>query len=671
MIQLNSALVILLVVIVMLFGIYLRFKTRIASRASRPLAIFLIVFLAIASGGVVSAQVTRNPAPLNAITSLPPVTPGDPTPGNPPLLTAVAEPSNLGDFVRDQTALLKLGKSLFWDMQLGSDGIQSCASCHFHAGADNRSKNQINPGLLASLKDTTFQVGGGPNYQLTAADFPFHKLSDPNDRTSTILSDPNDVASSQGVFNSVLVETVPGQAADNVTSTPDPDGFQINGINVRRVEPRNTPTVINAIFNKLQFWDGRAKETFNGMNINGAADSSAKVYKAVKNNAVDEVTVALNNSSLASLVTGPPLSPFELSAGGRSLHDIGGKFLARRRKKSIALRPLAKQIVHPQDSVLGADSSSPQPGLKIPTYDALIQQAFKPEWWSVNNKIIEVNSNGTTTVKNIGQGVALLDNQFTLGQYNFGLFAGLAMQKYMSTLVSDQTPFDKFQAGDTTALTAQEKSGLTVFVTASNGTGTTPGTNGGGYCNTCHTIPEFTRASVRRTAGVASTDSGNPLINAATNGFFANYGVRPASEDPGAGDFITSRFKAPSLRNIALTAPYMHNGGMATLEQVVDFYSRGRGDDGGRTAQILGLNSQQKADLVTFLRTGLTDQRVLLEQAPFDHPQLFIPNGHPGNQFSVTSSGNTNGFPTATDQLVEIPAVGRNGVTTPKPNFLE
>jgi cytochrome c peroxidase len=671
MIQLNSTLVILPVLIVMLFGIYLRFKTRIASRASRPLAIFLIVFLAIASGGLVSAQVTRNPAPLNNITSLPAATPGDPTPANPPLLTAVAEPSNLGDFVRDQTALLKLGKSLFWDMQLGSDGIQSCASCHFHAGADNRSKNQINPGLLASLKDTTFQVGGGSNYQLTAADFPFHKLADPSDRTSTVISDPNDVASSQGVFNSVLVATVPGQAVDSTTSVADPDGFQINGINVRRVEPRNTPTVINAIFNKLQFWDGRAKETFNGMNINGAADSSAKVYKAVKNNAVDEVTVALNNSSLASLVTGPPLSPFELSAGGRSLHDIGGKFLARRRKKSTALRPLAKQIVHPQDSVLGADSSSPQPGLKIPTYDALIQQAFKPEWWSVNNKIIEVNTDGTTTVKNIGQGVALLDNQFTLGQYNFGLFAGLAMQKYMSTLVSDQTPFDKFQAGNTNALTAQEKSGLTVFVTASNGTATIPGTNGGGYCNTCHTIPEFTRASVRRTAGVASTDSGNPLINAATNGFFANYGIRPASEDPGAGDFITSRFKAPTLRNIALTAPYMHNGGMATLEQVVDFYNRGRGDDGGRNAQILGLNSQQKADLVTFMRTGLTDQRVLLEQAPFDHPQLFIPNGHPGNQFSVTSSGNTNGTPTATDQLVEIPAVGRNGVTTPKPNFLD
>ncbi|MEH2142434.1 cytochrome c peroxidase [Nostoc sp.] len=300
MIPSNDALAMLLVLILMLFWIYLRYKTRIGSRYSRPLAIFVIVSLAIAGGGIVSA-VTPNPAPLNNITSLPAATTGDPNPANPPLLTAVAQPTNLGDFVQDQTALLKLGKSLFWDMQLGSDGIQSCATCHFHAGADNRSKNQINPGFLASLKDTTFQVGGGANYQLTAADFPFHKLADPNDRTSTVISDPNDVASSQGVFNSVLNNTVPGQAEDSTTSKPDPDGFQVNGINVRRVEPRNTPTVINAIFNKLQFWDGRAKETFNGVSIKGAADFNAKVYIATKANQLTPVSVSLNNSSLASL----------------------------------------------------------------------------------------------------------------------------------------------------------------------------------------------------------------------------------------------------------------------------------------------------------------------------------------------------------------------------------
>ncbi|MCC5617493.1 cytochrome C peroxidase [Nostoc sp. CHAB 5836] len=646
----------------------LRFQLRpVSKRYSRFVAVFAIVVVAIAGGGLVSAQVTlspgANPAPLNNITSVPAPTTGDPTPAQPPLLTAVAQPSNLADFVQDETALLKLGKSLFWDMQLGSDGIQSCASCHFHAGADNRSKNQISPGLLASVKDITFQVGGGANYQLTAADFPFHKLADPNNRDSTLLSDANDIASSQGVFHTELISTVPGQAEDNVTSTPDPDGFQVNGINVRRVEPRNTPTVINTIFNKLQFWDGRAKETFNGVNTEGAADSNAKVYKASKPNTLTEVAVALNNSSLASLVTGPLVSPFETSANGRVLREIGSKFLSRAGKKLHTLRPLAKQVVHPQDGVLGADSRSPQPGLNIPSYDNLIKQVFKKEWWQ-SNKIIQLNADGSGTILQQGAvGQTLPENQFELRDWNFSLFAGLAMQKYISTLVSDQTPFDKFQAGNINALTEPEKSGLSLFVNTV--------ANGGANCNTCHTIPEFTRASVRRTAGVASTDPTDPLINNAANGFFANYGIRPASDDPGAGNTTRSLFKAPALRNIALSAPYMHNGGMATLEQVVDFYNRGRGDDGGPGVGGLNLSDAKKADLVTFLRTGLTDQRVLLDQAPFDHPQLFVPNGHPGNQFSVTPSGNTNGTPTATDELVEIPAVGQNGLALPRPNFLE
>jgi len=318
--------------------------------------------------------------------------------------------------------------------------------------------------------------------------------------------------------------------------------------------------------------------------------------------------------------------------------------------------------VDPQDSVLGADSRYPRPGLNIPSYDNLIKQTFKKEWWK-SNKIIQVNSDGTRTIlQQHAVGQPLPDNQFELRQWNFSLFVGLAMQRYMSTLVSDQTPFDRFQAGDIHALTDQEIRGLTVFV---NNTG-----NGGGNCNTCHRIPEFTRASVRNTMGVASTDEGDPLINDAANGVFANYGVRPASEDPGAGDTTTSRFKAPGLRNIALTAPYFHNGGMATLEEVVQFYNRGR-DFNAAPGAPLNLDDQQQADLVEFLRTGLTDPRVLHEEAPFDHPQLFIPNGHPSDESVVTWSGNMNGFPAATDELVEIPAVGRNGVASPPPNFLE
>ena len=61
----------------------------------------------------------------------------------------VPEPANLSDFVKDKTAAIALGKALFWDMQVGSDSVQACASCHSKAGADSRTKNQLDPGLNA------------------------------------------------------------------------------------------------------------------------------------------------------------------------------------------------------------------------------------------------------------------------------------------------------------------------------------------------------------------------------------------------------------------------------------------------------------------------------------------------------------------------------------------
>ena len=54
----------------------------------------------------------------------------------------------LKDYVQDRAAAVRLGKALFWDMNIGSDGKTACASCHFQAGADNRIKNQISPTLL-------------------------------------------------------------------------------------------------------------------------------------------------------------------------------------------------------------------------------------------------------------------------------------------------------------------------------------------------------------------------------------------------------------------------------------------------------------------------------------------------------------------------------------------
>src|SRR5918911_5637272 len=162
-----------------------------------------------------------------------------------PLSTvAVPQPANLADFVKDKGAAIALGKALFWDTQVGSDGIQACATRRFHAGADSRTTNQLSPGLnrrtpdlSAPDPDTSFQIGG-PNYTLKAADFPFHKLSDPQDRNSDVVRDTSNIVSSQGVFMRAFNDVTPGQAIDMCHPLTDTTGFNIGGINTRRVEPR-------------------------------------------------------------------------------------------------------------------------------------------------------------------------------------------------------------------------------------------------------------------------------------------------------------------------------------------------------------------------------------------------------------------------------------------------
>jgi cytochrome c peroxidase len=144
-------------------------------------------------------------------------------------------------------------------------------------------------------------------------------------------------------------------------------------------------------------------------------------------------------------------------------------------------------------------------------------------------------------------------------------------------------------------------------------------------------------------------------------------GIAPAplncSDEVARGGF----FKAPQLRNVALTAPYFHNGGQLTLEQVVEYYNRG-GDfntvaevkNMDPDIEILGLTLQDRQDLVDFLRNGLTDPRTVKQSAPFDHPQLILPNGHPaGDAYPVQADPQHPGQ--ATNQFMEIPAVGTNG----------
>ena len=158
-------------------------------------------------------------------------------------------------FIGKKSSLNRLGKSLFWDQAAGSDG-QACASCHFHAGADNRVKNQLSPGLNRvdsngnPNPDTSFQStasggNGGPNYTLVENDFPFHQFNNPDNRSSGVKFTTNDIVSSQGTFGGNFV-AVPGvdELDDICDRFPDPV-FHVNYSGVRKVEPRHTqPSLI-------------------------------------------------------------------------------------------------------------------------------------------------------------------------------------------------------------------------------------------------------------------------------------------------------------------------------------------------------------------------------------------------------------------------------------------
>ena len=629
----------------------------------------------------------------------------------------IPSPSNIGDFIADYQSALVLGKSLFWDTQVGSDGVTACATCHFHAGADRRNLNTLAPALLRLGPDGSpqpdWKIDKGANAQLSAADFPFHRLANPKDRRSSVISTTDDIVGSQGVFKASYAQATP-RRAEEIRPTSQDGIYHVSGVNTRRVAPRNTPSVINAVFYLRNFWDGRAQDVFNGVNSFGLRDPDARVLVAESPRKMAEEQVLLHYSSLASQAVAPPLSDVEMSAVGRSFADLG--------KKLLQLRPLARQKVHPEDSVLGGQRVHPTgKGLRIPSYLQLVQQAFRPKWWQGQAWVQRLADGRTQLIQPPNTPTT---NQYNHPSWNFALFFGIALQVYQSTLVSDDAPFDRYAEGYQTALTPQQQRGFQLF-------------NGKAKCISCHSGAEFSSATVSHieklqalpriadpgeaaAVEVEGTQveriesmvfaSGQPVVDGSgfvnttgrhvvyDNGFY-NIGVRPTSDDLGIGStdpfglplsearlfylgklaslglpapaFSVSphytpsadgAFKTPSLRNVELTAPYFHNGGQLTLRQVLDFYDRG-GDfrdlnirDVPTDITALGLTHSEKEAIVAFM-LSLTDPRVKYEQAPFDHPQLFVPNGHPtsGSGLQVDAQGQ------ALTNYIEIPAVGRRG----------
>jgi cytochrome c peroxidase len=156
-----------------------------------------------------------------------------------------------------------------------------------------------------------------------------------------------------------------------------------------------------------------------------------------------------------------------------------------------------------------------------------------------------------------------------------------ALAAFQRTLITNNSPFDQYAAGNVDALTPSQRRGLALF------------RSGATRCFECHTAPTFATDTFR-VVGVPSDDPGRAGV---------------------VDDGVTGAFKVPTLRNIALTAPYMHNGSLETLEAVVDFYADGGGRIHGQEnvdvfVQGFELTDQERLDLVAFLY-ALTDESSL------------------------------------------------------------
>ena len=546
---------------------------------------------------------------------------------------------DVSDYIADEKAAIALGKALFWDQQMGSDGVIACATCHFSFGVDARTTNTIAPGGFASAQSPDFDDDSffGPNEQLTPEMFPFHKKVDPlkrtidfpddenlagenedrNDHEDNILSNNNDVLGSAGIsrrlFDGLIkagsvyaaVEKGEKESRRNGGISEETQLFTTPGVIHRAVTGRNAPTTYGAAFHRYLLWDGRAEDKFNGVNELGEG-SDAKVWKSYAPGEAEQVSISIENAALASQAVGPPLDNIETSFIFRSFADLGQKMLT--------LHPLCNQEVHIDDSVLGNNY------LYGKSYADLVKAAFKPEWYQAGP---------------VGEG------EFTQMEENFSLFWGISIMLYERTLIPDNTKYDQFaRSGFRRGFTEQEKEGLGIFLNE-------------GKCVNCHEGPFFAGATFAEESVEEMQMQFGNKVKVYDSGFY-NIGVTPTAEDIGRGGVsatgeplsetlksgvkpkkaaVNGSFKTNTLRNIEYTGPYMHNGSMKSLREVIEFYARGgnHANKKNRAPDVNGVKilreDPSKIDsLIAFLHT-LTDEDAVISAAPFDHPSIQVPNG--------------------------------------------
>ena len=269
-------------------------------------------------------------------------------------------------------------------------------------------------------------------------------------------------------------------------------------------------------------------------------------------------------------------------ADGRDLPiGVGGTGLAHaRRFSSAGGRRLVKRNSQSLLNVAfnGWTDARPFPPGAAPMFWDVRARGLEAQALVPIENIDEMRGDGVTA----SRGVATAVSRLAANAEYAGLFAnafggsspvsdenlGRALAAFQRTLITPQSPFDRFQRGDRTAMTDAQQRGMEQFLRAG--------------CAECHAGPMFSDYKVH-TLGTP----GNPKLT-----------------DPDSGVAGTYGFRTPTLRNLALTAPYMHNGVFQTLDEVVTFYLDLQRRRPGRPR-----HAAVKDDMLAPLQIGVTSWR--------------------------------------------------------------
>jgi len=335
-----------------------------------------------------------------------------------------------------------------------------------------------------------------------------------------------------------------------------------------QVTARVAPSYFGALWADELFWDGRA-----GTVLNDPLTGATAIARGG----------ALENAALTALA-----NAVEMAEPGRTWDELGAK-LAR-------VEPLALATRLPMDVAAALAATA--------TASAADAGAVSRPTARDGGSAADAGAVSRPTARDGGSaadaGAVSRPRYPALFAAAFGDAAitpvriAFALASYERTLVSDATAWDRYEAGDTSALGARALYGWRAFQDF--------------HCNACHTPPLFT-----------------------SNDFF-QIGVRRAEFDRGRENVThdpedAGEMKVPSLRNAALKARFMHTGELATLGAAIAFYVTApalpeRDGIPGFGLYTFNMSRIDESDLREFLETGLVDPRVRDETFPFDRPQL-------------------------------------------------